>query len=283
VKSSRRVVQAARFLISVDGVRTHRKAIVAGKHYSARIGYVHISEAEARRFVFSNIRVRETDENWDANILERLATIRVDFQQVQNRKELPRPTPYFKDVLPAENPLDEKSKKVGHHGARLGIVYKATRSLTSTRAETVPGAPAPAVTFRYAPIGYLQDHNYIPCREPQSARGSEPARDPPKPWVGNSNLQASGSGRGRVKDEPINTGIGVRDDVKQLDLSNNTRKRNSQAAVIALSDDSDDLNAGDQAADRIKPGRAQAGGSKKFKLESDRKSVWSENVIVLSD
>lgn len=166
----------------------------------------------------------------------------------------------------------------------MGIVHKATRPLTSTRAETVPGAPAPAVTFRYAPIGYLQDHNYIPCREPQSARGSAPARDPPKPLVGNSNLQASGSGRGRVKDEPINTSIGVRDEVKQLDLSNNSRNRDSQAAVITLSDDSDDLNTGDQAAhDRIKPGRAQAGGSKKIKLESDRKPVRSEYVIVLSD
>lgn len=32
-----------------------------------------------------------------------------------------------------------------------------------------------------------------------------------------------------------------------------------------------------------KSGRAQAGGSKKIKLESDRKPVWTEDVIVLSD
>jgi len=57
--------------------------------------------------------------------------------------------------------------------------------------------------------------------------------------VGNSNLEASGSVRGQVKDEPVNTGIGVRD-VKPLGLSNNTGKRNRQAAVITLSDDSDD-------------------------------------------
>jgi len=88
----------------------------------------------------------------------------------------------------------------------------------------------------------------MPCREPEIAEGSKPARDPPKPRVGDSNLQASGSVRGRVKDEPMNSSIGVRDDVKPLGLSNNTRKRNSQAVVIALSDDSDDLNTGDQAA-----------------------------------
>jgi hypothetical protein len=88
----------------------------------------------------------------------------------------------------------------------------------------------------------------MPCREPQSVHSSKPVRGLTKPHVGNSNLRASGSMRRRVKGEPMNTGIEVRDDAKPLDLSNNTGKRNSQVAVIALSDDSNDVNTGDQAA-----------------------------------
>ena len=72
--------------------------------------------------------------------------------------------------------------------------------------------------------GYLQDRNLIPCREPQSMHGSETARDPPKPRVGNSNFEASSSVRGRVKDEPVNTSIGPQD-VKPLGLSNNGTAR----------------------------------------------------------
>ena len=58
----------------------------------------------------------ETDENWDEGILERLATIQAVFQRVRNRKTVSSRT-YHTHALPAENPLDEKSKKAGHHGA----------------------------------------------------------------------------------------------------------------------------------------------------------------------
>jgi hypothetical protein len=62
--------------------------------------------------------ISETDENWDSSTVGKLATIRVVFEQVRNRKNVYPSTPYFKNALPAENPLDEKSKKAGHHGAR---------------------------------------------------------------------------------------------------------------------------------------------------------------------
>jgi hypothetical protein len=88
------------------------------------------------RFMFANIRVRgstisqgitltdilitdfsETDENWDPSTLEQLSSIRVVFTQVQMRKSKPSRITYFKGALPAEKPLDEKSKKAGTHGA----------------------------------------------------------------------------------------------------------------------------------------------------------------------
>lgn len=60
----------------------------------------------------------ETDENWDPSMLGQLATIRVVFTQLRKIEECTSRTWYFNGTLPAENLLDEKSKKAGTHGAR---------------------------------------------------------------------------------------------------------------------------------------------------------------------
>jgi len=68
----------------------------------------------------------ETDENWDPSVNEQLATIKVIFKQarelrLKKRKKKKRQSDsksYFSSTLPAENPVDEKSKKDGTHGTR---------------------------------------------------------------------------------------------------------------------------------------------------------------------
>jgi hypothetical protein len=72
--------------------------------------------------VLANIRVAkfpETDGNWDPSILKQLATIKVVFIQAQEiKKKKHAPDAYFSNTLPAENLVDEKSKKYGTHGTR---------------------------------------------------------------------------------------------------------------------------------------------------------------------
>jgi len=64
----------------------------------------------------------ETDENWDPSVLEQLATIRVVFKQAQGIKQKKKKKSdswsYFSGTLPADDPVDEKSKKDGTHGTR---------------------------------------------------------------------------------------------------------------------------------------------------------------------
>jgi hypothetical protein len=86
----------------------------------ASCSQIFVSEVrtETKACVHQLSSISETDENWDASMLEHLATIRVIFQHVQNRVKSRGSTDVFTGTLPADTPLDEKSKKAGHHGAR---------------------------------------------------------------------------------------------------------------------------------------------------------------------
>ena len=65
------------------------------------------------------VKSSETNESLDSDTLKHLAIIRVVFKQVQGLKKIPQPEcTYVRLALPAENALDEKSKKAGMHGAR---------------------------------------------------------------------------------------------------------------------------------------------------------------------
>lgn len=65
------------------------------------------------------VKCSETNESLDSDTLKHLAIIRLVFKQVQGLKKIPlSELTYVRHTLPAENALDEKSKKAGMHGAR---------------------------------------------------------------------------------------------------------------------------------------------------------------------
>jgi len=296
------VVQNFSVELFIDGVCISSGILMSRKDRSCEMSRAVVSETEMRPFMFANIRIRETDGNWDPSILEQLATIQVVFEQAQKikkkvKKKQKEKRHYFSNTLPAENLVDEKSKKDGTHGTRLGDAIAREPGAIYFEIHEAPGAPRDTVVFHYAPEGYLQLHDLMPHPESQyPGRTPEIVPDSPRS-LGASSLQAlrplvtervtdEFAGHEAHSEDHANQG-----DVKPPHTSTQSKKRAIEEVKPEVSDNGDsdvgELSPEDQLAyTRIKAQLANVRKTKmkkRIKSAHDVKPVLSGDVIVLSD